>query len=228
LPVDTEVGDVELRDATEADLPGILALSNAGIRTTTAAWTDVPETMAWRRAWFADRRAAGDCVLVAVEDGDVIGFCAWGGFRDGERWPGYRFTAEHSIHVRSDRQGRGVGRALLTALVERAGAAGLHVLVAAIDGDNAASIAFHRALGFEVVARMPEVGRKFDRWLDLVLVQRTIGQDRPVDDDVPCPECATPVPARPTGPTGLLRGSCTGCGLQLVRRDGEGWREIRG
>lgn len=165
---------MELRDAVAADLPAILELSNALVLTTTAAWTEEPETIEERRAWFAQRQAAGDAVLVAVEGGEVVGFCAWGPFRDNRRWPGYRFTVEHSIHVREDRQGQGIGRALLEALVERARAAGLHALVAAVDGANEGSVAFHRAFGFEEVARMPEVGRKFERWLDLVLLQRTL------------------------------------------------------
>jgi phosphinothricin acetyltransferase len=168
---------VRVRDATGHDLPAILDLSNALIPTTTVAWTDRLETLAEREAWSARRRSAGDPVLVADADDVVVGFCAWGPFRDNERWPGYRFTVEHTIHVREDRHGQGVGRALVTELVTRAQAAGLHAIVAALDGGNDASLAFHRALGFREVGRLPEVGRTFDRWLDLVLVQRVL--DRP-------------------------------------------------
>jgi phosphinothricin acetyltransferase len=76
------------------------------------------------------------------------------------------------VHVRADRRGRGVGRALVTALFPLAAGLGKHVMVAGVDADNAASIALHERLGFERVARFREVGRKFDRWLDLVFLQR--------------------------------------------------------
>ena len=92
----------------------------------------------------------------------------------GDRFPGYRYTAELTVHVRGDRHGQRIGSTLIEALVDRARGDGLHVLVAAVDADNEASIRFHEALGFEQVARMPEVGRKFDRWLTLVLLQRIV------------------------------------------------------
>ena len=101
---------------------------------------------------------------------------SFGDFRDSMHWPGYRFTAELSIHVRGDRRGGGIGAALMAALVERARGAGIHVLVAGIDADNAGSIRFHQRLGFVEVARMPETGYKFGRRLDLVLMQRILGE----------------------------------------------------
>jgi len=93
------------------------------------------------------------------------------------RWPGYRFTVEHSVHVRQDRWGRGIGRMLVEALVDRARLEEKHVMVAGIDASNVRSIRFHERLGFFEVARMPEIGEKFGRRLDLVLVQRLL--DRP-------------------------------------------------
>jgi phosphinothricin acetyltransferase len=119
--------------------------------------------------------------VVAVDGGAVIGFAAYGGFRDTTLWPGYRFTVESSVHVVEGHHGRGVGRALMTALVEHAAAAGLHVMVAAVDGENAGSVEFHRAIGFVEVGRMPEIGRKFGRWLDLVLLQRVLSPSDPPD-----------------------------------------------
>lgn len=164
-----------VRDATAADLPAISALYNALIPTTTVAWTDQPETIEDREAWFAARRGDGDATVVAeADDGRIIGYAAFGPFRDNRKWPGYRTTVEHTIHVDGDHHGQGVGRALLEALVERARAQGMHVMIGALDGANDASIRFHERLGFEVVARLPETGRKFDRWLDLVLVQRIL------------------------------------------------------
>jgi L-amino acid N-acyltransferase len=162
---------VPIRDATAADLPAIRALFNALIPTTTIAWRDDEATVEEMAAWFAEQQADGHPILVAEHDGEVVGYTCWTGFR---RFPGYRHTAELTVHVDGDHHGRGVGRALLTALVEEAARRDVHVLVAAVDGDNTGSIAFHQALGFVEVARMPEVGRKFDRWLELVLLQRTI------------------------------------------------------
>ena len=164
---------MEIRDATEADLPAIRELYNALITTTTVAWRDDPSTLEEQAEALAHRTSEGYPTLVAEEEGEVVGYTTCTTFR-GDRFPGYRHTAELTVHVQGDRHGTGVGRRLIEALVERARAADLHVLVAAVDADNEGSIDFHRALGFEEVARMPEVGRKFDRWLTLVLLQRTI------------------------------------------------------
>ncbi|HUP86605.1 MAG TPA: GNAT family N-acetyltransferase [Acidimicrobiales bacterium] len=164
-----------IRDAVADDLPAISGLYNALIPSTTVAWTEWAETIQDRRAWFAARTGSGDATLVAeAGEGGVIGYAAYGPFRDNVKWPGYRWTVEHTIHVDGDWHGKGVGRALLEALVDRARAQGMHVMIGALDGANEASIRFHVRLGFEVVARLPEVGRKFDRWLDLVLVERKL------------------------------------------------------
>lgn len=108
-------------------------------------------------------------------DGAVLGYAAYGEWR---AFDGYRLSAEHSVYVRKDARGRGVGAALLRELVARARAAGLHVLVAAISGDNAGSIRLHERLGFVRVGRMPEVGAKFGRWLDLELLQLVLDDRR--------------------------------------------------
>ena len=164
---------MEIRDATEADLPAIRDLYNALIDTTTVAWRDDPSTLEEHADALAVRRSAGYPTLVAEDGGEVVGYTCCTTFRS-DRFPGYRHSAELTVHVAGDRQGNGIGRQLIEALVARARAADLHVLVAAVDADNEDSIDFHRALGFEVVARMPEVGRKFERWLTLVLLQRVL------------------------------------------------------
>ncbi len=170
---------LRIRDAGESDLEATLVILNELVPTTTVAWTDRPVTREARAAWFADQRTRGFPVLVAeIADADrpeVVGVASFGEFRDTGRWEGYRFTVEHSIHVRTDRRGAGIGRELLEALMERGRAMGLHAMVGAIDGDNTASIRFHEQLGFVEVARMPEIGFKHGRWLDLVLVQRVLG-----------------------------------------------------
>ena len=166
-----------IRPATVDDLPGIVEIYNVSV-TTTATWSEEPQSLAERAAWFATRTEAGDGVFVAVDDRsgeeEVVGFSAYGEFRN-PHWTGYRFTVENTVHVRDGWEGRGVGRALMDALIDHATAAGKHVMVAAVDGENEGSVTFHERLGFTVVGRMPEVGRKFDRWLDLVLLQRILG-----------------------------------------------------
>jgi phosphinothricin acetyltransferase len=165
---------VLVRDATLTDMPALRDLYNATIPTTTHAWTETLQTLEAREAWFARQCDRGHPVLVADDDGTVVGFTAYGDFRGEGKWPGYRFTVEHTIHIDEAYWGRGIGRRLLEELMARGRAAGIHVMVAAIDSDNRESIAFHERIGFTIVARMPEVGRKFDRWLELVLMQRII------------------------------------------------------
>jgi L-amino acid N-acyltransferase len=164
---------VEIRDATDDDLPAITDLYNALITTTTVAWRDEPTTLDEQAQALNARRQAGYPTLVADEGDEVLGYTCLTTFR-GDRFPGYRHTAELTVHVRGDRHGQRIGSTLIEALIDRARADGLHVLIAAVDADNDASIRFHEALGFEVVARMPEVGRKFDRWLTLVLLQKIL------------------------------------------------------
>jgi L-amino acid N-acyltransferase YncA len=162
---------MEIRDAGEPDLPGLLAIYNEVIATSTAIYSDVPTTLEERTAWWRARVGTGYPVLVAVDDSGVLGFSTFGDFRT---WPGYRFTVEHSVHVRADTRGRGVGRELVKALFPRATALNKHVMIAGVDAANEASIRFHERLGFEKAGHLREVGHKFDRWLDLVFLQRWI------------------------------------------------------
>ena len=163
---------LRLRDATEADLPTILAITNDAIVNATAIWTIEPTTLAERQAWLSARRARGYPVLVAEgTDGRVLGFTSYGEFRPRD---GYRYTVEHSLYVDGSARGRGIGSQLLVALIERATADGHHAMVAGIDGDNHGSIRLHERFGFEVVGHLRQVGRKFDRWLDLVFMERLL------------------------------------------------------
>jgi L-amino acid N-acyltransferase YncA len=159
-----------VRAASEADLPGILAIYNEVIATSTAVYTSEPSTLDERRAWFAARSAQGFPVLVAVDASDVLGFASFGEWRGA--WPGYRYTVEHSVHVRHDVRGQGIGRSLVEALFPPALALGKHVMIGGIDAANHASLSFHARLGFERVASFREVGHKFGRWLDLTFMQR--------------------------------------------------------
>jgi phosphinothricin acetyltransferase len=162
---------MELRDAAEADLAGLVAIYNDVIATSTATYTSTLVTLEDRRQWWRTRVAAGYPVLVALDESGVIGFATFGEFRS---WPGYRFTVEHTVHVRDDRRGGGVGTSLLGALFPRAASLGKHMMIAGVDAANLASIRFHERLGFERSGCLREVGHKFDRWLDLVFLQRRI------------------------------------------------------
>jgi len=162
---------VEIRDAREEDLPGVLAIYNDVLATSTAIYNDTPVTLENRRDWWQARVKQDYPVLVAIDDSGVIGFAAFGDFRS---WPGYRFTVEHSVHIRADCRGQGVGQALMTPLIARACALGKHVMIAGVDADNAGSIRFHERLDFVRVAHFREVGFKFGRWLDLVFLQRIL------------------------------------------------------
>jgi L-amino acid N-acyltransferase len=165
---------VEVRDLVASDLPATLDIYNELIESTTVAWSEQPQTLDERQVWYEEQRRRGFPMLVAVDRAEVVGMTSYGDFRDSIHWPGYRFTAEHSIHVRGGRRGDGIGRLLMRELVSCARDNGIHVLVAGIDAGNAGSIRFHARLGFVEVARMPETGHKFGQWLDLVLMQRVL------------------------------------------------------
>ncbi len=165
---------VTIRDAAEADLPALTEIYNALLETTTHEWTETLHTVAERRDWLRAKRQGGWPALVAVDGSEVVGWASYGDFRDSVRWPGYRFTVEHSIHVREDCWGHGIGRALIDALVDLARADGKHAMVGGIDGANERSIRFHEHLGFREVGRLPEIGWKLGRRLDLVLMQRLL------------------------------------------------------
>ena len=161
-----------IRDATAEDVPGILAIYNQVIATSTAVYIDDPVTLADRQAWFAARQDDGYPVLVATEGAEVLGYASNGIFRG--PWPGFRYSVEHSVHIRDDQRGKGLGGLLMPPLIERAKAQGKHIIIGAIDADNAGSIRFHKRFGFEISGHMKEVGFKFGRWLDLVWMQRTL------------------------------------------------------
>ncbi|RPH70222.1 MAG: N-acetyltransferase family protein [Myxococcaceae bacterium] len=162
-----------IRDATEADLPAILAIYNDVLANSTAIFSETPTTLEDRRQWFRARRDAGYPVLVATDDSGVLGFATFGDFRT---WPGYRHTVEHTVHVRADARGRGVGRGLVTVLLERAGGLGKHVMVAGVDADNLTSIRLHERLGFQRAGTLHQVGCKFGRWLDLTFLERRLDE----------------------------------------------------
>ncbi|MDE1145314.1 MAG: GNAT family N-acetyltransferase [Azospirillaceae bacterium] len=165
---------IHIRDATQADLPRIVEILNHAIVHTTAVWSLEPTSVAARTPWLAERQAKGFPVLVATDGpdappGEILGFASYGDFRP---FAGYLHTVENSLYVDAAARGRGIGHALLAALLKRAEAAGLHAMIAGIEAGNETSIRLHERFGFTETGRLPQVGRKFDRWLDLVFLQK--------------------------------------------------------
>ncbi len=160
-----------IRPATPDDLPDILAIYNDAVLTSTAIWNWHTVDLANREAWFEARRGQGYPILVADSGGKAIGYASYGDWRP---FDGYCHTVEHSIYVAATARRQGAGAALLDALIGAARDAGKHVMLGGIEAGNEASLALHRRYGFTETARMPEVGQKFGRWLDLVFMQKTL------------------------------------------------------
>ena len=161
-----------IRSASYEDLPAIVEIYNEGGVATTASYDIEPVTLEERAAWFERLRNQGHPVLVLEENGRVVGFASYGSFRDKAA---YLHTVEHSVYVAEGSRSNGVGRMLLCALLDHARGRGVHVMLGVLDADNMASRAFHKSLGFIESAVLPEVGRKFGRWLDVVFVTRRFG-----------------------------------------------------
>lgn len=172
---------MRIRDAVDTDIAGIAAIYNDAVQHTTAIWNDTVVDEANRRAWHADRLRLGYPVLVAVDAADaVIGYASFGDWR---AFDGYRHTVEHSVYVRGDQRGGGIGRGLMLELIARARQIGKHVMVAGIEAGNIPSIRLHESLGFTETGRLPQVGTKFGRWLDLAFLQLIL--DDRTDPDGP-------------------------------------------
>ena len=157
-----------LRDALEIDLPAILEIYNDIILTTTAIYSEEPHTLQMRLDWFNERKQAGFPVIVAEQNGVLVGFATYGKFRV---WPCYRFTVEHSVYIHKDSRGQGISKILLQEIISLAKGAGMHALIAGVDSENEISLQLHLKFGFTQVARFKEVGFKFGRWLDLIFLE---------------------------------------------------------
>lgn len=161
---------MEVRLATLEDAEGIRAIYNREVLEGTATFDLRPRSAEEQRAWLTDRSGA-HAVVVAVEGREVLGFGSLSPYR--ER-PAYRTSVEDSVYVGAGHQGRGVGRAVLEALVDGATQRGFHTVLARITDGNEASVRLHERCGFTVVGVEREVGRKFSRWLDVVVMQRLL------------------------------------------------------
>jgi L-amino acid N-acyltransferase len=159
---------VEIRDAGPGELPALLEIYNEAVANTTASWDYEPWTPVQHADWYAHKAEEGFPLLVAVEAGEVVGYATYSEFREKI---GYHTTREHSVYLAPGARGRGIGRLLMGRLIELARGNDIHVLIGALSADNQASLRLHEALGFVEVGRLPQIGRKFGRWLDLVYVQ---------------------------------------------------------
>lgn len=155
--------------AFDQHAPAILAIFNDAIANSTALYEYKPRTMDTMRAWFDTKAKSGFPVLGLVDaDGTLMGFASYGSFR---AFAAYKYTVEHSVYVDSRFRGRGVGRRLLSAVIEAAKSQQYHMMIGGIDADNGASIALHKSLGFTHCASIKQAGFKFGRWLDLEFYQ---------------------------------------------------------
>ena len=161
---------MNVRQAVQADAAGIARITNAIIRGSLITFTTRERS---EGEIAADIAARGPGFVVAEANKEVVGFATFGPFRAG---PGYAGTVEHSIQLAPEARGHGLGRALMERLERVARDNEIHVMVAAISGANPDGIAFHAAMGFVHAGRMPEVGFKAGRWLDLVLMQKILAK----------------------------------------------------
>lgn len=162
----------ELRPCAEERAAEILAIFNEAIVNSTALYDYRPRTPADMEAWFATKRRGGFPVIGAFDAvkgaDELVGFASFGAFR---AFPAYKYTVEHSVYVRADQRGRGIGRLLLAAVIEAARRDQRHTLIGVIDAQNAASIRLHQSFGFTSAGRLKEAGFKFGRWLDVDFYQ---------------------------------------------------------
>lgn len=162
-----------VREAALADAPAITEIYNHYIRTSTATFDTVPKSVDDRVAWLQSRSNRHP-VFVAEKGGEVVGWASLSSYRDRPAWS---FTVEAGMYVRADRRGEGIGTLLLESLVDAATSLGHHVVLAQIVSENEHSLQVVERAGFRHVGTLREVGRKFDRWLDVSLMQHIINPE---------------------------------------------------
>jgi phosphinothricin acetyltransferase len=143
------------------------------VLTTTSTYDYQPRTLEHRQHWFDHHQEINFPIFVAADAaGRVVGWSALNRYHDKI---GYRFTSENSIYIAETHRGQGIGKLLLAPLIESARELGLHAIIAAIDGENTASIRLHAKFGFETVGHFKSVGFKFNRWLDVIYMELLVG-----------------------------------------------------
>ena len=178
----TDRADVSIRLATVADAEEIRSIYNHEVLHTTATFDLVPRTLAEQQEWLQARSGAFAAIVAVDEDpaagvaatqrgGSVVGFGALSPYKDRAA---YRTSVEDSVYVRRDMAGRGIGRLILTSLLDIASSSGFHTVFARIESSGEASRALHAKCGFEMVGVERETGRKFNKWLDVALMQKLL------------------------------------------------------
>ena len=162
---------MQLRPAVPADAEALRAIYNTEVLRSTATFDVVPRTVEDQARWMAEHEGAHTAVVAVDDGGTVVGFGSLSYYRDRHA---YATTAENSVYVAEGHRGEGVGRALLEELVHLAVQHGFHTLIARVGSENEASVRLHQACGFEVVGVEREIGRKFNRWLDVRVLQRIL------------------------------------------------------
>lgn len=160
--------EIIIRPATLEDLPAIMEIVNHAILNTTAIYDYDARTLEQQRAWFEEKQTSGFPILVAENNSEVVGFGTFGAFRIKV---GYRFTVEHSVYVADKAIGKGIGKLILQKLIDLAKEQNYHSMIGVIDASNSGSIEFHKKFGFIETGVLKEVGYKFDKWLDVSLMQ---------------------------------------------------------
>ncbi len=164
-----------IRPATNSDVDAIQAIYAHHVLHGTGTFETEPPSVDAMQARFQTLAGRGYPYLAAELEGQVVGFGYAGPFRERRA---YQFTVEDSIYLDPDHRGRGIGRLLLEALIAAATSAGYQQMLALIgDSHNRASIRLHAAAGFATTGTLQRVGFKFDRWLDVVIMQRPLGED---------------------------------------------------
>jgi len=161
--------EYKIRQCDEKQLPEILEIFNEAILHSTALYDYKPRTMENMQTWYAAKQQ-GNYPIVGVFDFDdtLLGFASFGSFRN---WPAYKYSVEHSIYVKSDMRGKGLGKILLREIIKSAEEQDYHVLIGGIDASNAASISLHEKEGFVFCGTIQHAGYKFGKWLDLSFYQ---------------------------------------------------------
>jgi phosphinothricin acetyltransferase len=162
------VADVRIRVAGVADASAIRAIYNLEVTTETSTFDLVPRTLEEQVAWLQARSGAFSAIVAVDPEDRVVGFASLSPYKERAA---YRTTVEDSVYVARDRVGQGIGRLLLDHMIDVARASGFHAVMARIEAGGTASRALHASSGFELVGIEREVGRKFNRWLDVAVMQ---------------------------------------------------------
>lgn len=160
--------EIIIRRANVGDADSIAHIYNHAVLHLAATAQETVETVEERTAWLAEHAAHNLPVFVAALGETVVG---WSSLTAFHARSGYRFTVEDSVYVHPERHGQGLGKRLLGPLVQEAQNLGFHAIMAWLDGENAASLALHARFGFTEVGRFREIMHKFDRWMDVVILE---------------------------------------------------------